>query len=153
MVNRCVRAVAAIVVAAIPAASEAQTANPGVGVVVPGMPGVVVARSYNFTPPLPLSAGLPAATRPAAPPLAPPTLRPVDPRRPFDILQGTGYRPEQVVTPVAGYNDQSFLEKFMRQVRELVGLSTQPPPPPPNVTPGIFRRNRESLRQRLWPRD
>lgn len=83
-----------------------------------------------------------------------PLMRRYDPSRPFDAFKGTHIDKNMVVAPVpiiAG--DQNLLERFYDKLKSVVGISTKTLPPPPNVTPGIFRRNRERAQERMWRRD
>jgi len=127
--------------------------SPGVGIPTPGLPGQVIATSYHFSPPLPQPQALPRVGVPVGLPVHSPLMVPYDPRRPVDPLVAAGLDPKQLVTPVQGYGDQTFFDRFLERVKKTFGLSTVTVSPPPNVTPGIFRRNREALRQRLWVRD
>lgn len=82
-----------------------------------------------------------------------PLMRRADPNRPFDAFKGTNIDPRSVIAPVLGTGDQSVLAKFYDKLKSAVGLSTKTIAPPQNVTPGIFRRNRERARERMWRLD
>ncbi|GIW83505.1 MAG: hypothetical protein KatS3mg106_018 [Gemmataceae bacterium] len=126
--------------------------SPGVGIPTAGLPGQVIATSYQFAPPLPQPQTLPRVGAPVGLP-ANSLMVPYDPRRPIDPLISAGLDPKHLVTPVQGYGDQTFFDRFLDKIKRAFGLSASTVTPPPNVTPGIFRRNREAQRQRLWPRD
>lgn len=128
-------------------------ASPGIAVPTPGLPGQVIATSYQFSPPLPQPQVLPRVGAPAGMPLSTPWTVPYDPRRPLDPLRTAGLNTNAIVAPVQGYGDQSFFDRYLDRIKTAFGITPAAIAPPPNVTPGIFRRNRESLRQRLWPRD
>jgi hypothetical protein len=73
---------------------------------------------------------------------------------PFDAFRGTNLDGKNVIAPVTGLGNQNALERFYDKLKSAVGLATQDPlPPPPTVTPGIFRRNRERAKERMWRRD
>ncbi|MCS7020969.1 MAG: hypothetical protein NZU63_03955 [Gemmataceae bacterium] len=127
--------------------------SPGVGIPTAGLPGQVIATSYQFSPPLPQPQPLPRVGSPVGVPLSSPLLVPYDPRRPLDPLRAAGRDTAPLTAPVQGYGDQSFFERFLAKIKAVFGVSTTPVAPPPNVTPGIFRRNRQAFRQRLWPID
>ena len=83
-----------------------------------------------------------------------PLIRRANPNNPFDGFKGTTLDPKSVVAPVIGLGNQNALERFYDKMKSAVGLSTKPPAPPPqNVTPGIFRRNRERAKEQMWRRD
>ena len=137
-----------------PLISPAVPSPPSLGVGIPtaGLPGQVIATSYQFSPPLPQPHTLPRVGAPVGLPVSS-LMVPYDPRRPIDPLVSAGLDPKHLVTPVQGYSDQTFFDRFLDKIKRAFGLSTSTVAPPPNVTPGIFRRNRESQRQRLWPWD
>lgn len=119
------------------------------------MPGQVVGTGFKFSP---VGTQFPqVGTKVGQPlnvPADTPLMRRADPRNPFDGFRGTPLDPKTVVAPVPGIGDQNALERFYEKLKAAVGLSTnQPPPPPQNVTPGIFRRNRERAREMMWRRD
>jgi hypothetical protein len=79
-----------------------------------------------------------------------PFMRRYDPTRPFDAFKGTNIDTRSIVAPVQGLGDQTALEKFYAKVKSTFGIAPKTTPPPQNVTPGIFRRNRERARERMW---
>ena len=80
-----------------------------------------------------------------------PLMRRYDPNRPLDMFKGTSIDPQSIVAPVQGIGDQTALERFSAKLKSTFGITPKgSTPPPPNVTPGIFRRNRERARERMW---
>jgi hypothetical protein len=128
-------------------------ASPGTAIPTAGFPGQVIASSYQFSPPVPTSQTLPRVGAPVGSSLPRPWGTPYDPRRPLDPLRAAGLNTNTLVAPVQGYGDQSFFDRFLDRIKATFGLTSAPINPPPNVTPGIFRRNRQAHRQRLWPLD
>lgn len=80
-----------------------------------------------------------------------------DPSRPLDVFKGTNIDPSNVIAPVAGYSgtgSPNLLTQLYTKIGSIVGLSrTVTTGPVPNVTPGIFRRNRERAAARMWRAD
>lgn len=116
------------------------------------MPGQAVGSGFRFN-----SVGSPfpqAGTRLGQPtniPADSPLMRRADPNNPFDGFKGTNLDPGNVIAPLPGGN---AFENFLDKMKAAVGLSVKPPPARPNnVTPGIFRRNRERAHQMMWRRD
>ncbi len=116
------------------------------------MPGQVVSTINNFQqvgtrlPQVGQKVGQPINMPPDTP-----LMRRYDPSKPFDAFKGTNLDKRMVAAPVpliAG--DQTVLERFYDKLKSVVGISTKTIPEPPNVTPGIFRRNRERARERMW---
>lgn len=85
--------------------------------------------------------------------------RKYDPSRPLDVFKGTNIDPASVVAPVAGYpgtgQDPTLLDRLYTKLGSLVGLShAETVGQTPNVTPGIFRRNRQrAAENRMWRAD
>lgn len=116
----------------------------------PAMPGQVIGTGYNLPQ---VGNRLPAAGQKVGTAPNNAMMRPYDPARPLDQLQGTNIDPATVLAPVAGFGDQSGLDKFYAKLKSMVGVSPRVGPTRPNVTPGIFRRNRERAEERMWRRD
>jgi hypothetical protein len=119
------------------------------------MPGQVVGTGINISP---VGSAFPKAGaqvgQPINIPADSPLMRRADLTRPYDVFKGSGINPSSVVAPVPGIGDQSALSRFYDKVKASVGLATKDNnPPPPNVTPGIFRRNRERAQAQMWRRD
>ena len=117
------------------------------------MPGQAVGSSYRFNS---VGSTFPqAGTKLGQPiniPADSPLMRRTDPNNPLDAFRGTALDPSNVIAPVAGVGNG--LDNFFQKVKAAVGLSVQTPPAKPNnVTPGIFRRNRERAHQMMWRRD
>ena len=115
------------------------------------MPGQVVGTTLNANP---VGTRFPEAApkvgQPVNLPPDTPLMRRYDPNKPLDVFKGTTLSPSQLVAPAPGIGDQSALARFYDKLKASVGLSTRSVAPPPNVTPGIFRRNRERARERMW---
>lgn len=117
------------------------------------MPGQAVGSGFKFN-----AVGNPfpqAGTKVGQPinlPAEGPLMRRADPNNPFDGFRGTNLDPKSVIAPVPGSGNA--FDRFYDQMKSAVGLSVQPPPARPNnVTPGIFRRNRERAKEMMWRRD
>jgi len=117
------------------------------------MPGQAVGSGFKFN-----AVGLPfpqAGTKIGQPtniPTDTPLMRRADPNNPFDGFKGTSLDPKSVIAPIPGAGNG--FEQFIEKMKAAVGLSVKPPPArPANVTPGIFRRNRERAQQMMWRRD
>ena len=81
-------------------------------------------------------------------------MRRYDPSKPFDAFKGSNIDPRSVVAPIPGVaGDQNLLVRFYEKVKSVMGVTTNTVEQPPNVTPGIFRRNRERARARMWRDD
>jgi hypothetical protein len=119
------------------------------------MPGQPVGTTFQFAP---VGKQFPQAGakvgQPVNMPADTPLMRRANPNDPFDGFRGTTFDPKNVVAPVAGLGNQNVLERFYDKMKSAIGLSTKPPTAPPqNVTPGIFRRNRERAKEQMWRRD
>lgn len=121
------------------------------------MPGQVVGTPLGTVNPIGQKA--PAAAPPAGVPITSnPLFRPYDPNDPYAAFKGTNLDPKSVVTPLVGTDGQpvsppSAVDKLVEKLKSLVGLSSQAPPPRPPFTPGILRRKRERIEDRMWRRD
>jgi len=119
------------------------------------MPGREVGSSFNLKP---SGTALPKAAPQAGAPVGGPLSRPYDPARPLDALKGTGIDPKNVVAPPSPFVPAAaprpdLATRIYEKLVTMVGLNPEAPPPPANVTPGIFRRNRERARERMWRAD
>ncbi len=119
------------------------------------MPGQVVGTTFGSTTFHQVGTQFPQAAprvgKPVNVPEDTPLMRRYDPNRPFDAFKGTNIDPRSIVAPVQGVGDQTALERFYDKVKSAFGITPRgTTPPPPNVTPGIFRRNRERARERMW---
>jgi hypothetical protein len=122
------------------------------------MPGQAVGTGFNFN-----SVGTqfqPAGSKVGQPlnvPADTPMMRRADPKNPFDGFRGTNLDPKSIVAPVPGVGDQNALERLYNRMKSAVGLAPKPSlAPAQNVTPGIFRRNRERTKEakdQMWRRD
>jgi hypothetical protein len=84
-----------------------------------------------------------------------PLLQPYDPNNPYGQLAGTGLNASSVVAPVNGFSTgvpQSTFQQIVTKMKSFVGIST-PPKIVPIYTPGIYRRDRERVQERMWMRD
>jgi hypothetical protein len=160
-------AAAAVGAAAGTAAAQFGTATGGVNTTRAGggatasMPGQVVGSGFN------LSGSAPKPVGTQLPPAAGPLSRPYDPTKPLDVFKGTGIDPKSVVTPITPLSpypntpplvEKNLVDRLYDKLDSALHVSffSKPPAPvakPPNVTPGIFRRNRERAEERMWRRD
>lgn len=84
-----------------------------------------------------------------------PLFRPYNPANPYESLEGTGLSAKSVVAPVNGYQTEvqpSVFQQFTNGVKSILGLTT-PPVVQRNFTPGIYRRDRQRVQERMWVRD
>lgn len=122
------------------------------------MPGQVVGSPLNMRP---VGASAPKAAPQVGAPVGGPLSRPYDPSRPLDAFKGTNIDPKTIVAPVSEFTPPAapqpdLATRWYVKIGLAVGFLEQPTvAPPPNVTPGIFRRNRERAREReqAWRRD
>jgi hypothetical protein len=85
-----------------------------------------------------------------------PMLRPYNPNNPYEQLQGTNLSPKSVVAPVNGYTPSAQPSQFTQVVNSLksiVGLNEKPIILAKTYTPGIYRRDRERVHERMFVRD
>lgn len=163
-------AVAALGAAAGTATAQSGTVTGGVtttrtggGGLPSAMPGQVVGNGFNLagSAPQPVGSGLPPAGTPVAPGM--PASRPYDPNRPLDMFRGTGLDTSRMVAPISAFpplpgQEKNLIDRLYDKLDAVFSTnpfarSAEPPPRPMNVTPGIFRRNRERLDDRMWRRD
>lgn len=122
----------------------------------PAMPGQVVGSGYNLAGSAPQPVGSPAgASMPGG--------KAYDPSRPLDVFRGTGINTSQLVTPVPTFpplpgQEKNIVDRLYDKLDAVFSYNpfaraAEPPPRPMNVTPGIFRRNRERFDDRMWRRD
>jgi hypothetical protein len=102
---------------------------------------------------------LPQAAKPVGKPINLPNnnplFRPYNPANPYEALQGTGMSVKSVVAPVNGYTNeapQSMFQQITNNMKSLLGLTT-PPIIHNTYTPGIFRRDRQRVKERMWVKD
>jgi len=117
------------------------------------MPGQAVGSTFKFQP---VGSAFPQAGTKLGQPLNLPQdsalMRRTDLNNPFDGFRGTQLNPKNVIAPVPGAGNA--LERFYDKMKAAVGIAPKAPPPRPNnVTPGIFRRNRERAKEMMWRRD
>ena len=118
--------------------------------------GQVVSSSFNLSP-----AGnrMPSAAPQAGNSIGSPLMqRPYDPARPLDAFKGSNIDPTTVIAPVSGFpgtQQPDLFDRLYTKLGSVTGLIKPTPPstPKPNVTPGIFRRNRERNNPQNWRRD
>jgi hypothetical protein len=162
-------AVAALGAAAGTATAQSGTVTGGVTTTRTGngsaMPGQVVGNGFNLagSAPQPVGTPLPPAGSPL-PPAGTPNSRPYDPNRPLDVFRGTGINPTQMIAPVPNFpplpgQEKNLIDRLYDRLdavfsyNPFAARTAEPPPRPMNVTPGIFRRNRERFDDRMWRRD
>lgn len=82
-------------------------------------------------------------------------LRPYNPANPYESLQGTNLSPNSVVAPVNGYSTNVPTSEFSQLVnsfKSMMGLNEKPTVAR-IYTPGIYRRDRERVQERMFVRD
>lgn len=159
---RRVLAAAAVVCAAGSAAAQFGTATGGFstskagGGVPASMPGQVVGSGFNLagSAPQPVGKQLPLVGDSQG--------RPYDPSKPLDQLNGTGINPRNVIAPISAFPpvqgpDKNLIDRLYDKLDSALAFkfsrTPEPVARPANVTPGIFRRNRERFDDRMWRRD
>lgn len=157
-------AVAALGAAAGTAPAQSGTVTGGVtttrlggGGAPASMPGQVVGSGFN------LAGSAPQPVGKMLPPAGDPLSRPYDPSRPLDVFKGTGISPNQVIAPITAFPpvpgpDKNLIDRLYDKLDAALNVNffarkPEPVAAPPNVTPGIFRRNRERVQERMWRRD
>jgi len=154
-------AVAALGAAATTATAQSGTVTGGVTTTRTGggsaMPGQVVGSGFNLAGSAPQPVGTPQ------PQVGTQISRPYDPSRPLDMFRGTGINPNQAVAPISAFpplpgQEKNLIDRLYDKLDAVVGFNpfartAEPLPRPMNVTPGIFRRNRERFDDRMWRRD
>jgi hypothetical protein len=116
--------------------------------------GTVVSSGGTVTPAAPR---LPSAAPAAGMKVDNPFMKPYDPNRPLDALKGTNLNARDVVAPVSGLSGTQQPDLLDRLADKLSSVTrifkpSQPSVSATNVTPGIFRRNRERHKME-WRRD
>jgi hypothetical protein len=120
------------------------------------MPGQVVGSGFD------LAGSAPRPVGGTLPPVGDSTMRRYDPNRPLDAFKGTGIDPRNVIAPISAFPpvpgpDKNLIDRLYDKLDAALSFSfLRTPTPvaqPPNVTPGIFRRNRERVDARMWRRD
>lgn len=117
------------------------------------MPGQVVGTPFSLNSPgTAVQKPLPSVGSPIGSPLS----RPYDPSKPFDAFKGTNIDPKSIVAPLSGYpsvqtQQPDLLDKLYAKLSSVTGFfrptsSTTPAP----FTPGIFRRDRQRAKNRMW---
>ena len=117
--------------------------------------GQVVSNSFNLNP---AGARVPSAAPQAGNSIGSPLMRPYDPTRPLDAFKGSNIDPKTVIAPVSGLpgtGQPDLLDRLYSRLGSVTSFIKPTPPstPKPNVTPGIFRRNRERNMPQNWRRD
>lgn len=122
------------------------------------MPGMVVSNTAGEQMRL-IGTTQPRAAKPvgqsATQPSTNPLLQPYNPNNPYASLSGTGLNVSSVVAPVNGATSSvspSLFQQVSNSVKSILGI-TSPPAVQHVYTPGIYRRDRERVRARLFPRD
>ena len=120
------------------------------------MPGQVVGNGFNLAGSTPQPTGTPAGA-------GMPGGKAYDPSRPLDVFRGTGINTNQMVTPVPTFpplpgQEKNLIDRLYDKLDAVVSFNPfarapEAPERPANVTPGIFRRNRERFDSRTWRRD
>lgn len=116
--------------------------------------GQVVSNGFTLNP---AGTRVPAAAPPAGTNVGNAMMRPYDPMRPLDAFKGTNLSPKNVVAPVTGLpgtQQPDLLDRLYGKLSSVTGFfrPSSPQSMTPNVTPGIFRRNRERHKME-WRRD
>ncbi|MBN9522358.1 hypothetical protein J0H58_28205 [bacterium] len=156
-------AVAALGAAAGTAPAQSGTATGGISTTRAGggatasMPGQVVGSGFN------LAGSAPQPVGKMLPPAADPLSRPYDPSRPLDVFKGTGINPRQVIAPISAFPpipgpEKNLIDRLYDKLDAALNVNFFSRKPeavaaPMNVTPGIFRRNRERAQDRMWRPD
>jgi hypothetical protein len=152
-------AVAALGAAAGTATAQSGTVSGGVTRTGggPAMPGQVVGSGYNLAGSAPQPVGTPQ------PPVGTPGGKAYDPNRPLDVFRGTGLDTSKMVAPISAFpplpgQEKNLIDRLYDKLDAVFSYNpfaraTEPLPRPMNVTPGIFRRNRERFDDRMWRRD
>jgi hypothetical protein len=155
-------AVAVLGAAAGTAAAQSGTATGGVSTTRAGggvplsMPGQVVGSGFN------LSGSAPQPVGGKLPPVGDPMMRRYDPSRPLDALKGTGIDPSTVIAPISAFPpvpapEKNLIDRLYDKLDSALSFkfsrTPEPVARPKNVTPGIFRRNRERTDAQAWRRD
>jgi hypothetical protein len=122
------------------------------------MPGTVVSNTTGDQVRM-VGNDLPQVAKPVGKPINMPTsnplLRPYNVSNPLESLQGTGLSASLVVAPVNGYSsavEPSMFQQISNSVKSILGI-TSPPTVQRIYTPGIARRDRERVKERLMIRD
>lgn len=129
------------------------------GGATPSMPGQVVGTGFGG-----LSGSSPQPVGTKLPTVGDPLTRPYDPARPLDALKGTGLNPKSVIAPISAFPtgptpgpEKNLIDRLYDKLDSALSFRiTRTPEPvaaPMNVTPGIFRRNRERTADKMWRRD
>ncbi len=156
-------AAAAVAVSAGSVAAQSGTATGTVntaragGGVPASMPGQVVGSGFD------LAGSTPQPVGKQQPLVGDPLSRPYDPSKPLDQLMGTGLSPKNVIAPISAFPpvpgpDRNLIDRLYDRLDATlhVNFFARTPEPitrPTNVTPGIFRRNRERVAAQMWRRD
>ena len=155
-------AAAALGAAAGTAAAQFGTATGGITTTRAGggaplsMPGQVVGSGFN------LAGSAPQQVGSKLPPVGDPMMRPYDPSRPLDALKGTGINPNTVIAPISAFPpvpgpEKNLIDRLYDRLDAALSFkfsrTPEPAARPANVTPGIFRRNRERAAAQAWRRD
>ena len=156
-------AAAAVAAAAGTATAQSGTATGGVtttkagGGVPASMPGQVVGSGFN------LAGSTPQPVGRQQPTVGDPLTRPYDPTKPLDQLRGTGLDLKNVIAPISASPpvpgaDKNLIDRLYDKLDSALSVNffartPEPVARPQNVTPGIFRRNRERADDRMWRRD
>jgi hypothetical protein len=122
------------------------------------MPGTVVSNTTGDQVKL-IGNELPQVAKPVGRPVNlpddNPLLRKYDPNKPYDVFRGTNLSVKSVVAPVNGATTEvepNMFQQISKSVKSILGIST-PPSVPRIYTPGIARRDRERVRERMFVRD
>ncbi len=120
------------------------------------MPGQVVGSySGNVRP---AAQRLPAAAPPAGLPITSnPMMRPYDPAHPYDMFKGTNLDASLITAPLVGLDGKPVeppdaLDRLSEKIKSLLA-PMMPNPPRPPFAPGIIRRKKERIENRMWRRD
>ena len=116
------------------------------------MPGQSVGSGFSLPS---VGTQIPKAAPPAGNPIGTALTRPYDPARPLDAFKGTGIDPKSIVAPVTtmGSGEPNVLDRLYQKLGSVIGFVKPGEPARQTYTPGIARRNKERMEQRMWRRD
>jgi hypothetical protein len=120
------------------------------------MPGTVVSNTSNDTLKV-VGSEQPRVAKQVGQGVSQPygNLKPYDPNNPYAVFQGTNLSVKNVVAPVNNIPtnvEPSLFTQVVSGLKSLAGLDVKPKVTP-IFTPGIFRRDRERVKARMFVHD